>query len=649
MATAPKPLPPPPPGFELVQAAPPPPPGFELVGQPEPEGTLKKVWRGTAIGTMKGFGVPLSETPVSDMVAGAAVSAKRYFTEGDVLKDAATGGLYSMTKMGTGVLKGGYEAGKTAWEGVKQRDPEMVAEGIANLGTQVAGVIMGGSQAKPAVQGAESIATRTAQGVGRAASNVKNLGVMRGLEETFLRKPEVAQFTVKDVMKLPPLAVSGAEDIFRAAAPVGKKPGFRNNLYAAAGDLAEIADTLDLSKHKGGISNPDMRARATVDAINNHLREMYQTERAPQIARNAENPVVLKPGNAASEALAVLEKDAAQESIRNVAGKASREPLTVAELDALEQAVSQEMAPYRKMTPQERATAGMTNRTFAALNDLHKELKGALNGELQARGEVGLTNYERRYAALSEVRNQLRDRVNAAELERISAPGRLLRGAAGGKAGIASASQASVANTSMGNRLQDGFSRLKASKLRADRGTAQSPTPVKGLLPAPQPGTELPRLRINPETGQAEAFVRMGSSGPIYQPIDIAGRSPAVQAGRLLPQPPRTTPPPADTSGPFREYIPFDPRTTPERMGRLLPAPAELLPPRRSPATPEMEVTQAQSVTARDPNTGKFKRAYTSQSGPSVKGSRIGEIQKVNGERWAWDGTKWYRISRPGP
>jgi hypothetical protein len=58
-------------------------------------------------------------------------------------------------------------------------------------------------------------------------------------------------------------------------------------LNVAAGDLADIARKVDVAEAKGGIINPDMRVRAVVDGIRGHLKEMYETERAPQIQRHA--------------------------------------------------------------------------------------------------------------------------------------------------------------------------------------------------------------------------------------------------------------------------------------------------------------------------------------------------------------------------
>src|SRR4029077_18930037 len=75
------------------------------------------------------------------------------------------------------------------------------------------------------------------------------------------------------------------EDVFRASGPPSD-PGFRANVEAAANDLGNAYKRTPIpAEAKGGVINPDMRVRASVDAINNELRNMYHTERATQIAR----------------------------------------------------------------------------------------------------------------------------------------------------------------------------------------------------------------------------------------------------------------------------------------------------------------------------------------------------------------------------
>jgi hypothetical protein len=118
--------------------------------------------------------------------------------------------------------------------------------------------------------------------------------------------------TVPEAANLPPEAVNAAEGIYRAAAPVGSDPMFRGNLYKAVPDLAEIGRDVDLSQVRGGVARADMRPKATVNAVNDHLRQMYETERAPQIARHADAPVVANLGTDSIEGLKFVARTAGE-------------------------------------------------------------------------------------------------------------------------------------------------------------------------------------------------------------------------------------------------------------------------------------------------------------------------------------------------
>jgi hypothetical protein len=105
---------------------------------------------------------------------------------------------------------------------------------------------------------------------------------------------------------------------------------------------------------------------------------------------------------------------------------------------------------------------------------------------LANRGEPGISEYERRYAGLSSVRDQLQSRMNAVELQRSNPVGRtvgpLLKVFTGGKSGIASASQAAVSDVNIGRELQTGFRELAQSGITPNRPTGTGAPPVRGLL-----------------------------------------------------------------------------------------------------------------------------------------------------------------------
>lgn len=286
---------------------------------------------------------------------------------------------------------------------------------------------------------------------------------------------------------LPKPAIQGAEDVFRASAPVGANTRFRANVYAAAGDLAEVGQDVrtKLADAKGGVIQPDMRARVTVDAINQHLKEMYDTERAPQIANHADAPVPLEINDDAAAGLTQMSR-AGEASVAKLAAKARGGTLTLAEADELARGVNAELRKYEAMTPEAQAAARVNTKALNGLKVLDRSLAEGIDDQLRIDGQPGIREYERRYAALSQIRDQIRVRMNAAELDH---PG--LAKAAGRaatslltKRPLAGASQASVADVRMGRALQQGLEKLADSGIKANRALPRSPAPLE-LTPPP--------------------------------------------------------------------------------------------------------------------------------------------------------------------
>lgn len=348
--------------------------------------------------------------------------------------------------------------------------------------------VLGHAAAGAAITAAPLIAERGVKG-GRVAKNA-TAAVVKELTDT----TSAARSTIPEAANLPDKAISGLEKIYRAAAPVGSDPMFRGNLYKAAGDLAEIgrAARANIANAKGGIVQPDMRVRAVIKAINDHLAEMYKQERAPQISRNADNPIVMELGKDANEGLKFLSRNAGMEADRALASKAmSSDHLTLAETDQLAKLVNKELAGFESMTPAERAAASQVNRRAAGLKALDRSLGDKIGAELERRGEPGIKEYEGRYAALSAVRDQLQSRMNAVELNQrgpiktVAQP--IARLVSGGKSGVVSASQAAVADVNIGRTLQQGFRNLADTSLSANRGMSHPEGPE--LVPSRNPYT----------------------------------------------------------------------------------------------------------------------------------------------------------------
>ena len=330
--------------------------------------------------------------------------------------------------------------------------------------------------------------------VGHAAAPAVAYGIGKGMAKY---APEVGgaigsartsavRSTVPEAATLPTQAIQGAEQVYRAAAPTGGDPQFRSNVYTAAGDLAEVAQKVNMDAATGGFIQPDMRVRATVNAINDHLSDMYQNERAPQIDRHADNPVTTNFGPDAKAGLEYLARNAGTDADRALAQNALQSgSMPLGQVDELARAVNRELSPLRGMTAQELAVSEGNSRRFAGLQALDENLSDAIGAELQNQGEPGIDGYERRYAALSQVRDQLQSRMNATELQRqVPVVGSLVRSVMGGKAAIAGASQAAVANVNIGAELANGLDNLARSGV--------SRTSSTGMRLGPSPGPSSP-------------------------------------------------------------------------------------------------------------------------------------------------------------
>lgn len=414
----------------------------------------------------------------------------------------------------------------------------------------------------PAVAGAAlgEIAPKVAP----AAEGIKNAA-----KDAFqARATSAVRATIPEAASIPPKAAFGAEKIYRAAAPTGGDPMFRQQLYKAAGDLAEIGQKTQLNEAKGGIIQPDMRVRATVNAINDHLSEMYQTERAPQIERNADNPVQANFGADAQEGLDYLSRRSGKSELQGLASKAlSSDSISLADADKLARLTNKELLGYESGDPAQKAVIEATNPKIGGLKSLDRELSAKIGDELQRQGEPGIGNYEQRYAALSSVRDQLQKRINAVELNQPGVIKGIVRPVTGlitgGTSGIASASQAAVADVNIGRELQLGLANLADSGIKATRANAAIPPKIRGLLTS----GAIPLGQGEPASPAGPPSFT-GKQASEYYPTTTPQR-----LNRLLPESVRAKielqPSSLPTEGPPAMRI--EPTTTPQRMGRLLP------------------------------------------------------------------------------
>lgn len=393
-------------------------------------------------------------------------------------------------------------AGQAVAKGANYAAPIMT--GGASLPVQMA-VQGAASGADTAVGGGsgKDIATSTAIGAAIPAVAEGAVAAGKAIAGSTSRLAANVRQTYPAAANLSDRAISGLEKIFSAAAPVGKNSGFRDNLYAAAGDLADISKKVALDEVRGGVINPDMRPAATVKAIDDHLSDMYKTIVEPQIATAPKAPVQIALSEDAANGLAHLVTGAGEANNRAAAATLQQTgKITLEDAYNLARSTNAELRTFERATAQGQSAAVATSKTTNGLKELDTALSQGIDQELEAQGKPGIKDFERRYAALSAIRDQIRDRVNSAELAH---PGVLrtmtknIGAALGGPKAVASASQAAVSDVRMGKTLEQGMNELRASGLSAPRPAPRMPapfnlTPPPGQVPPPSQGT-LPLTR----------------------------------------------------------------------------------------------------------------------------------------------------------
>jgi hypothetical protein len=214
---------------------------------------------------------------------------------------------------------------------------------------------------------------------------------------------------------------------------------------------------------------------------------MYEGERAPQIARNADTPIQLDLDPDATNGLKYLSRRAGAQAARSLAGDLLENPASnVADIDTVAKLVNKELLGFESMTPAERSAGAATNQRFAGLKALDQQLGESLNETLQQGGETGVTDYERRYAALSTIRDRLQRQMNATELNQPGIAKGLIRPVISTlTGGVKSAlGQATIADVNPGRLLQQGLKALADSDLQPNRSGALPASTIRGAYSA---------------------------------------------------------------------------------------------------------------------------------------------------------------------
>lgn len=275
-----------------------------------------------------------------------------------------------------------------------------------------------------------------------------------------------------------PIARRGVEKVLRATGMPSGNAGLRESFSIAAPDLAEIERTKPLGESgvTGGVIRPDLRLRQTVENIDNRLDDIWKKERQPQIDRNAELPAISREqllGDATGEQLKRIEKAFKMDI---------PEQINLGDADKMLVKVNARLRRAEGMTPEARALALELSPDLQKFNEMKGELHQAIGGLLERVNEPGIKEFNRRYGALSEVRDALRNRMNPVEAERVLDSIR----ATGGLGRNVNLFERLHLRASPGRLAQKGLEDLSRSGLQVTP-PAERP-PVAGLLPGiPQP------------------------------------------------------------------------------------------------------------------------------------------------------------------
>jgi hypothetical protein len=277
----------------------------------------------------------------------------------------------------------------------------------------------------------------------------------------------------------------GTEDLFRASGPAGSNPAFRERLSIATPDIAEIQRQTPLQT-SGGFVNPDFRVREFVTNADAQLDNLWNQERMPQIQRNANAVRSLDPvKQSILSSVSNLDRENYPGAVQEINRRLMSMPdtATLAQLNDRLRDVNARRNAYRGMTPQERAAANITSPQMDSLNAEHQALQQVISDELANRGEAGIRDFDRRYGALSEVRDALRDQMNSTEATRLLDQ---VRGWISPTGAIGMHERLPL-TPSRGRTLETGLQRLARSSLQTPATPAPNPPRIAGQLPAPPP------------------------------------------------------------------------------------------------------------------------------------------------------------------
>lgn len=291
-----------------------------------------------------------------------------------------------------------------------------------------AGVVTSGALAAlggAAGESAEELAGRAYGSEGlpgtsrQAAGRIAKAGTTTGATELGFRTlTDAVPYLYRAYLRHTDPFESGIDLLFRGINPPKSMPEFRENLIEAADDLVNVYNRVDKRlaspQVKGGVINPDMRFREFQKSLDQYMKEMYQAERAGQIRAGVNygsrvtvqgNPNELEfIGRWLSRQLPV--DSPALAAAQSLASNPLR-PIPIADADELARVINS----YDLKS----AWEGAASRVLSGKRALDQGLKTGLNTELQRIGQPGISSYERRYAALAQIRDQIESEMTPAE------------------------------------------------------------------------------------------------------------------------------------------------------------------------------------------------------------------------------------------
>lgn len=357
---------------------------------------------------------------------------------------------------------------------------------------------------------------------------------------------------------------AGTEDIFMATQPgAGAKDlALRDNIETAKGDLAEIQrkNPTALSEKAGGVVNPDMRVRSFVKNTNDYLGGLWKNEVMPMTRRWSSAQVSLQPMKQSMlDAVSGIQTEFSPAAARQVQAWVNRMPETETLGDLMNRRaqVNSMLKSFEGKSVQDQAAILRQKPMVDALKAQDKAIDSAVMQELQNRGEPGIQELSKRYAALSDIRDSMQNQMNSAESYRMY---RQIGVYMNPRSWFSAHERVPMGATRPGPLLEKGLERL-------ERGGVTAPSPA-----ATPPAKYTPLLPAIGETGQGGIDPALGAQAPggpntALPPRPMPESAPGTFAIQRVPNLGKQAPGGPNTALPPRIGYPA---ATPEAAGEAL-------------------------------------------------------------------------------